>query len=307
MRDFLRSRRFKILLVIFAVLMGLMIYEVANGDQATVPGNIVSVIVTPFQKLSSAISTSVSDFLGHFADSAKNYKENEKLKNENAALQQKLVEYEKLKDQVEQLKELAGVQDLSEDYKGVGATVIARDATEQYFSFILDKGSRHGVSTYDPVVTQRGLVGMVTKVYPTSCQVVTILSPDLFVGALELRTGETGSVSGSIDLVEAGKCQLQYLQRETGITKGDVISTSGAGGRFPQGYVVGIVEDVQQKSDGKTAYAIIRPSEDIQDVNNVCILIDFDGKGIQTGKGEETVSSDTASGETASGATSSKK
>ena len=72
MRDFLRSRRFKILLVIFAVLMGFMIYAVANGDQATVPGNIVSVIVTPFQKLSSAISTSVSDFLGHFVDSTKN-------------------------------------------------------------------------------------------------------------------------------------------------------------------------------------------------------------------------------------------
>ena len=52
----------------------------------------------------------------------------------NAALQQKIVDYENLKNEVEQLRELAGVQKLSEDYKGVGATVIARDATEQYFS-----------------------------------------------------------------------------------------------------------------------------------------------------------------------------
>ena len=61
-----------------------------------------------------------------------------------------------------------------------------------------------------------------------------------------------------------------YLQRETGIAKGDIISTSAAGGRFPQGYVIGIVEEVKQKSDGKTAYAVIRPSEDIQSVNNMC-------------------------------------
>ncbi len=283
MRDFLHSRRFKILLAIFAVLTGFMIYAAANGDVATFPEKIISVVVTPFQKLSSAISTSVSDFLGQFTDSTENYQENIKLKNENAELQQKLVEYEKLKDQVEQLKELAGVQELSEDYKGVGATVIARDATEQYYSFMLDKGSKHGVTEYDPVVTQRGLVGMVTKVYPTSCRVVTLLSPELFVGALELRTGETGSVSGSIELVEEGKCLLHYLQRETGITKGDVISTSGSSGRFPQGYVIGIVDDVLQKPDGKTAYAVIRPSEDIREVNNVCILIDFEGKGIQAG------------------------
>ncbi len=283
MREFLRSKRFKILLVVFAVLVGFMIYAAANGNDATLSGNLISVVVTPFQKMSTAISTSVSDFFGQFTNSAKNYKENQKLKNENAQLQQKVVDYEELKDQVEQLKELAGVQELSQDYKGVGATVIARDATDQYFSFTLDKGSKHGVAAYDPVVTQRGLVGMVTKVYPTSCQVITLLSPDLFVGALELRTGETGSVSGGADLVEAGFCQLLYLQRETGITKGDVISTSGAGGRFPKGYVIGIVEDVRQKSDGKTAYAVIRPSEEMQNVNNVCILIDFDGKGIQTG------------------------
>ncbi len=283
MRDFLRSRRFKVLLAVLAVLLGFMIYAAASGDMATIPSKIVSAVVTPFQKLSSAISTSVSGFLGQFANSSKNYEENIALKDRIAELENKLVDYEELKDEVEQLRELAGVQALSEDYDGVGATVIARDATDQYYSFILDKGSKHGIKEHDPVVTQRGLVGTVTKVYPTSCQVVTILSPDLYVGALETRTGETGSVSGSVELVEDGKCVLNYLQRETNITNGDVISTSGSSGRYPQGFVIGIVEDVQQKPDGKTAYAVIQPSEDIKSVSNVCILTEFEGKGIQAG------------------------
>ena len=63
MRDFLHSKRFKILVAVLAVLFGFMLYAVATGDIATVPSKVVSVIVTPFQKLSSSISTSVSDFL----------------------------------------------------------------------------------------------------------------------------------------------------------------------------------------------------------------------------------------------------
>ena len=70
------------------------------------------------------------------------------------------------------------------------------------------------------------------------------------------------------------------MQRETAVTKGDVIVTSGASGRFPANYVIGVVEDVKQKSDGKTAYAVIRPSEDIKQVNDVCVLTEFLGKGI---------------------------
>ena len=119
-----------------------------------------------------------------------------------------------------------------------------------------------------------------TKVYLTSARVVTILSPDYPVGALERRTGETGSVAGNIEWLEDGKCILSYLQRETAVTKGDVVVTSGASGRFPANYVIGVVEDVKQKSDGKTAYAVIRPSEDIKQVNDVCVLTEFLGKGI---------------------------
>ena len=282
MREFFRSKRFKCLMAVCAVLLGFMIYAVSSGDAATLPSKVISAVVTPFQKLSSAISISVSEFLGQFANSSQNHKEAERLKNENADLQKKIVEYENLKNEVEQLRELAGFKKLSEDYECVRATVIARDATEQYFSFTLDKGSKHGIQENDPVVTQRGLVGIVSKVYPTSCRVITILSPERSASAIELRTGETGPVTGSMELVESGKCILGYLQRETGIAKGDVISTSAAGGRFPQGYVIGIVEEVKQKTDGKTAYAVIRPSEDIQSVNNVCVLTKFEGKGEQT-------------------------
>ena len=280
MRDFLHSKRFKILVAVLAVLFGFMLYAVATGDIVTVPSKVVSVIVTPFQKLSSSISTSVSDFLGQFADSSKNYKENIKLKDEIAQLQKKLVDYEKTKDENEQLKELLGVKELDDSYNGVAAAVIARDATDRYESFVINKGSQHGIKQYDPVVTSRGLVGIVTKVYLTSARVVTILSPDYPIGALERRTGETGSVAGNIEWLEDGKCILSYLQRETAVTKGDVIVTSGASGRFPANYVIGVVEDVKQKSDGKTAYAVIRPSEDIKQVNDVCVLTEFLGKGI---------------------------
>lgn len=279
MREFLRSKRFKILLVIMAVLLGFMLYAISSGDAATIPSKIISAITTPFQKLSSSISVSVTEFFGQFANSSKNYKENIALKDEIAELQKKLVDYETLKNENEQLREVAGVQEKSEDYKAVGGTIIARDATDRYYSFTIDAGSKDGIEENDPVVTSRGLVGIVTKVYPTSAQVVTILSPERHVGAIELRTGETGSVTGDIAYLEDGRCVLNYLQRETAVMRGDVVSTSGESGRFPKNYVIGVVEDVQQKSDGKTAYAVIRPSEDIKEVTNVCVLTEFEGKG----------------------------
>lgn len=279
MREFLRSRRFKVLLAVFAVLLGFMIYAVSSGDAATVPSKIISAIAAPFQKLSSVISTSVSDFLSKYADAGKNYEENIKLKDEVAELQKQLADYENLKNENEQLREVAGVQEMSEDYKAVGGTIIARDATDRYYSFVIDKGSKHGISELDPVVTSRGLVGIVSKVYPTSCRVITILSPERSVSAREPRTTETGALTGSIELLDEGKCVLKYLQRETAISKGNVICTSGESGRFPKNYVIGVVEEVRQQNDGKTAYAVVRPSEDIKEVSNVCVLIDFEGKG----------------------------
>lgn len=307
MREFLHSKRFKVLLVVLAVLVGFMLYSVSTGSFSTAPGQLLSFITTPFQKLSSSISGAANGFFGKFAKAGQYANENEQLRKEAAELRKKLADYEKTKTENEQLREAAGLKETYPDFEMATASVIGRDPDDSYGSFTIDKGSMHGVKFHDPVMTSEGLIGYISDVGPISSRVTTILSPEINVGAYEIRTKDIGNITGEIKLSEKGFCKLEYLPRESGVTKGDIIVTSGVSGIFPEGLIIGTVDDVQPESSGVSTYAVIRPASKIEDVKNVVIIKTFLGQGIGTDSTKDKQSKQNQTSSTASGNASSKQ
>ena len=281
MREFFKSRRFKIILAVVAVLLGGMLYSATTGGLATLPEKVLSYVVIPVQKAAAWVSDGLTDFFTVFFDARENYEDNLRLKEEISDLRKQLVDYEATKTENERLKEITGLKELQEDIEFQPAGVIARDPDDRFGSFTIDAGTLHGVSVRDPVVTGEGLVGYVSEVGPLYAKVVTILSPDLNVGAMEIRTKDTGNVTGSVELAAKGRTRLELLPKDTQIKAGDIIVTSGTSGFFPQRIPIGTVEEVVPEKSGITCTAVIRPVSEIDEIKNVFVLTDFLGK--QTG------------------------
>ncbi len=279
MREFFRSKFFKAVMIVLALLLGFMIYAISQKGIGAVTSQIIGAISSPFQQLSSYLSETTTDFLGKFVNAEEYYNQNQALREELAELREELVEYDRVKRENEQLKELAGLKEEDPNIQLTAAMVVARDPSERFGAFTIDKGALHGIEDHDTVITSEGLVGVVTEVGEVYSKVTTILSPELSpIGVIEQGTGEIGTISGTIELSEKNQCKLSYLNAESEIEAGDIIVTSGTGGIYPKNIVVGIAGKVETEEHGITACTTVTPAFDIKTVKQVFVITDFYGK-----------------------------
>ena len=288
MRDFFSSVRFKIIAAVLAVIVGVMLYSASTGGLATIPEKIVSFVVVPAQKASAALSDSITDFFSIFVNAKENKEENERLKEEISALRKQMVDYENTKTENERLQEIVGLKKENPDIQLLDAGIIGRDPSDRFGSFTIDKGTVHGISKWDPVITGDGLVGYVDSLGPTYAKVVTILSPEINVGAVEIRTKETGNLTGDIALADKGLAKLELLPKTTEVKQGDIIVTAGTSGYYPPDLVIGTVEEVTLEESGITASASIKPVSDIYEIKHVFVLTDFLGKQDHASRTDES-------------------
>ena len=190
-----------------------------------------------------------------------------------------MVVYEKFKHVNESLKEQLGIQEEHPEWETMTASVIGRDPSDQFYSFTIDKGTLDGVSYQDPVITSDGLVGIVSEVGPVFAKVTTILDVRLNVACQDVRTQDVATVSGDIALAENGQCRMSLIPRESGVAKGDIIQTAGTSGLYPQGIVIGRIQEVAFEPQGTMMYAVIEPTNDIKNIKDVMVITSFKGQG----------------------------
>lgn len=275
MKDFLKSIAFKALAVVALFLVGVMIYAASTGGAATIPATIVSAVVTPLQSIAAGISDGVNSFIGIFTDSGKLREENSRLQSEINALRENQVEFDETKRQLELYRQFLELKEQNPDYKFADARVVAVDPSEKYYNFTINAGSLKGVKAGDPVITPAGLVGVAYDVALDSARVRTILDPTTQVSAYVSRTGDEGTTGGTVTLAREGLLRINYLSREGGAAAGDYVATSGKGGIYPRGLLIGEIQSVSPDSDGLTMTAQIQPFADIKNLSSVFVLTDF--------------------------------
>ncbi len=278
MQKFFKSWYFKVLCALAIFSVALMIRAASSGSTEVFLSQAVSVISQPFLKISTSITESVGGFLDRFANSEELYIENEKLKEELREANEKLVDYERYKREVEQYRDFLGLKETNPDYEFEPATVIGRDSTSRFYSFTIDRGSIHGIEEADPVITADGLVGIVWEVGLTYAHVRTILDISVEVGVYDISTRDSGIVTGDISLSIDQLCKLKYIPRDSGIAAGNLVVTSGIGGVFPKDLTVGKVTSIEVDSSGLSLTAIIEPSADIANISDVIVIKSFNGQ-----------------------------
>ena len=158
-------------------------------------------------------------------------------------------------------------------------TVIGRVAADVFGSFVLNCGASDGVSVGDPVISGEYLIGLVSEVTPTTCTVLSVCDPKVNAAAYEIRTGETGYTETTAKLGVDGKLKLTGLSRSTAVAPGGIVCTSGVGGVYPRGLIIGTVTAVEKEEGDISYYAEVQPEIDLSEVQDAFVITDFEGKG----------------------------
>ena len=301
MKNFFRSVKFKILVCLLVLMAGFLAYAGANGRWSAAPQELLATALVPFQQLGRMISVGIEDLRDRTVAIDEVLAENERLKEELNALRQTVVDYDDMKSENEMFREYYRIEDTYSDYELVSAFVIGRDPMEKYYSFTIDRGSRDGVAVDDVVISPEGAVGRVTSVNYNYAEVLTILDPAVSMGCTVSRTRDIGLAEGESLLAQENRLKMSYLPRETLVAASDLVVTTGLGGVFPSGLIVGTVEDVIPESSGKSMYAVVRPAADVRDITSVFIITNYDpntvGKTQESAEQEEPPAADPASQE----------
>lgn len=276
MKDFFDTWKFKILVIVAVFLVGIMAYAGANGRLTAAPQELLSVVLTPLQKVTSALSGGAASVWEKYTSIDDVMDRNEQLEAENAELRQQMVDYDRIKAENDAYKALARIQDTNSEANYVSAFVIGRDPLDEFGGFTLDQGSTDGVAVNDAIISDRGyLLGVVVEVDATSCKVMTILHPSFNAAGVISRTRENGIITGSADYAADGQCVLTNLDRATEARKGDQVITTGLGGVFPANLLVGTVQEVVPEQSGKSSSAVILPGADPRTVKHVFIVTEY--------------------------------
>jgi len=133
---------------------------------------------------------------------------------------------------------------------------------------LLNKGRQHGIEVGQPVIDAAGLVGLVLGVNEYTSRVLLLTDPDFAVPIQSVRSGERAIATGS----GAGELRLNYVPRTGDFIEGDVLVTSGLGGRFPAGYPVGVITSIQHDASTRFTLIGVSPSAKLGQLRHVLFV-----------------------------------
>ena len=153
------------------------------------------------------------------------------------------------------------------------ANVIGRDTSPFFRSIIIDAGTNDGLVVGMPVESSRGLVGQVYRTTANSAQILLITDNLSSIPARLVDSRAAGVTHGvGVD----GTVVLDFVSLEADIQTGELVTSSGLGGRFPAGLIVGRVTQVARGETGLFQSATIQPAVDFDRLEFVFIITDFD-------------------------------
>ncbi len=268
---YFKSRALIVLIVtlVLIVTIGLTINPLSSVNWL---GNLISVPFTSIEKVFTYAGQEIEAGVGLFNNVEVLRAENKALKEEIDKLNNERIEYVRLKTENEDLKNVLKLKDHLDGIDMVGANVIAKDSGNLFNIFLVDKGVTNGISYNMPVVTSKGLVGKVSSSQPFSSKITSIIEDGSAASAIVAKSGDLVVVKGDLKLGKEGLCKLLYIPNDLDLTQGDIIETSGLGGIYPKGIIIGTVKEVRTGESDLDRYAIIQPAVDLRRLSQVVIL-----------------------------------
>jgi rod shape-determining protein MreC len=195
--------------------------------------------------------------------------ENARLRAEVDRLTQQAVLVPELQRENAELRAELGFQHEEPQFRWTNARLIGFDPSNLIQAIIVDQGTQAGVAEGMTVVTPRGLVGQIVQATPNTAKVLLITDVSSSTNALIQSSRAKGVVNGSRN----GQLLMTFIPQGVKVQTGDRVVTSGIGGVFPEGLVVGTVTDVRQNDVDLFQTAQLEPAVDIGQLEEVMVII----------------------------------
>jgi len=259
-----------VMTVVIFIVMGMSF--AALSQDASSSGGFLGSVLRPVQQALSYVGNGIGGFFGFVGDMKEMQEENIELKAEINELSARLRDVENYSQENERLRQLLDLKSNQPQHDMVGCEVIAKDPGNWFYSFTIDKGAEDGIKKDDAVVSGAGLVGRVTEVGANWARVLSIIDSSSSVGAMISRTQDFAIADGDLTLADSGKCKLSYVTQDSSLVLGDAVVTSGLGGVFPEGLLIGTVSEIKSDSLGYSKYAVIDTAVDFERVREVMVI-----------------------------------
>jgi rod shape-determining protein MreC len=198
----------------------------------------------------------------------------EQLRRENEELRILKMQSDAIKLENDRLRQMIQMKPQTA-WKPRVAKVVGRDTANWWRTVQIDLGSAEGVQVNLPVMTSLGLVGRVYAVGQHRSLVVLIGSPECKVAAVVEKSRENGVVgpSSSAAILDPNLVELSYLTRSSKLEPGQLVYTSGLGGIFPQGILIGSIVDTQTVEHGLYVEARLKLAVNVNQLEEVWVLL----------------------------------
>lgn len=277
LKDFFRHNG--VLLLIIAVLLSVitLVTSLLLGGTANPLAGLIGVITTPVRNGIDSMVNWMEDRYDYSFKYEQLVEQNEQLKQKVSEMEEEIRQAQSANQENERLRDLAGLAQRRKDFDLESVTITAQGVSNWESTFTISKGDTAGIAAQDCVVDQYGnLVGVVTVVGPNWATVTTLVDSGTNMGGLIGRTNTAAILEGDFALMGVGQLKLTYIPENTDIIAGDEILTSGMGGVYPSGLVVGTVSEVNTDPSGLGRVAVISPDTALSELRQVFVIKAFD-------------------------------
>ena len=251
------------------VVVGLAILFLTPGPWSRVE-DVASTALAPLQMGFSGTMDEASNFVSTITRVRDLADENAAYKDQIDQLQSEVVKMHELEVENADLRNLLSMKARTGPGALIPVQVIARDDSPYVQAITIDQGASGGIKQDAVVITQEGLVGLVEKVDPTSSKVRLINDLNSSVSVrLQTESRTTGVLRGQS---QGNLMVIAYIPQTDVVTPGDVVLTSGLGGVYPEGLVVGKVARVDRKDADPFQAAVVESAVAMDKLERVYVL-----------------------------------
>ncbi len=211
-------------------------------------------------------------------------KENQRLLARIQELEQEMTDCREMMASKQRLETLINFKS-SMSLPSVVSRVIGEDSSGWFHTLLIDKGTRDGVERAMPVVVREGLVGHVVESADRTAKVLLITDRNSAVDVL-LQESRTRAVLEGVGRQD--RCLLKYVPRSETVQKGERVITSGLGGVYPKGLLVGKVAEVWKEGYGLFQRVEVSPKVDFQRLEEVLVILKRESSEAPQETGQES-------------------
>jgi rod shape-determining protein MreC len=193
----------------------------------------------------------------------------------NDALYQRIAELEEANLQYREALVASGnlqrIASMRDDFEVamLPSEIVGLDVSPWFRSVLVDRGRKHGVRSGSPVITDQGVVGLVTATSERAAKTMLLLDRQSAIDGIVQRSRARGIVRGR----GTGELAFEFVVRGSDVREGDVVITSGMGGVYPKGLRIGVVRSISDPAGRLLQTAVLAAAVDFGRLEQVFVML----------------------------------